>query len=236
MADVVLPVSGHKPAPTSAFPRLRLAVALSVSALVHVWLAAAVRVEAPTRRMPLQVSAAITARLEQPRAIPETTVFPQDENGTARAARAARRHGHGERESVPAAPGTGAAAAVPEISGMTSGARRRPSPLADPNYYPARQLDAYPALSQPVNLDYPERAALDKVGGKVLVLLLIDETGGVDEVTIVESAPRGYFEEPVRRAFADARFSPAHKDGRAVKSRVMISVDYHPGEAEGKMR
>ncbi len=104
----------------------------------------------------------------------------------------------------------------------------------DPVYYPARQLDVYPALLQPVKLKYPDSP--DKVGGRVLVMLLIDEAGAVDEISIAEAEPAGYFEHTVHAAFSSARFSPARKDGHAVKSRVLVRVNYSPGEAEGTMR
>lgn len=97
-------------------------------------------------------------------------------------------------------------------------------PVSDPVYYPARQLDVYPALMQPVSLEHANAG----VGGRVLLMLLIDETGQVRELSIVEAGPAGLIESSVRSVFSEARFSPARKDGRAVKSRVLISVDYQP--------
>ena len=100
-------------------------------------------------------------------------------------------------------------------------------------YYSARQLDVYPALLHPVRPEYPEQPSQGKAGGKVRVTLLIDETGRVNEVSTAEAEPAGDFDDAVRRAFASARFSPARRDGHAVKSRVLISVTYGPGETEG---
>ena len=70
----------------------------------------------------------------------------------------------------------------------------------------------------------------------MLIMLLIDEAGLVNEISIAAAEPAGYFENAVRLAFADVRFSPARKDGRAVKSRVLIRVNYNSGEAEGAIR
>lgn len=81
-----------------------------------------------------------------------------------------------------------------------------------------------------------EQFSPGKASGTVRVTLLIDETGNVNEVSTAGAEPAGIFEGAVRRAFASARFSPARKDGRAVKSRVLISVTYNPGEAEGTVR
>jgi outer membrane biosynthesis protein TonB len=51
---------------------------------------------------------------------------------------------------------------------------------------------------------------------------------------LVEAEPAGYFEEEVRRAFASARFTPAFKGGRAVRSRVLVHVNY--GADDGSSR
>jgi protein TonB len=96
----------------------------------------------------------------------------------------------------------------------------------DLTYYAARQLDVYPTLSSPLDLRYTAKAAAAGIAGRALVLLLIDDTGAVDEVALVDAEPGGYFEEEVRRAFASARFTPALKGGRAVRSRVLVHVNY----------
>lgn len=75
-----------------------------------------------------------------------------------------------------------------------------PPRSADPVYYPARQLDVYPTLLYPVRPDYPEQLLQRNAHGKVRVTLLIDETGSVNEVSMVEAEPAGYFEHAVRKA------------------------------------
>jgi len=102
------------------------------------------------------------------------------------------------------------------------------TPAVDPVYYPARQLDVYPALIQPASLALPGLAADAGIGGRVLLTLLIDESGSVREFSIIDAGPARVREETLRAAFAEARFSPARKDGRAVKSRVQIGIDYRP--------
>jgi protein TonB len=108
--------------------------------------------------------------------------------------------------------------------------------IRDPTYYPAKQLDVYPQPLNAIRLDYPESAASAKVDGRLLVLLLIDEFGGVNEASIVESQPEGYFEDAALAVFRAARFSPAQKQGRAVKSRVLLQVKYVYGQSAGAMR
>ena len=68
------------------------------------------------------------------------------------------------------------------------------------------------------------------------MLLLIDEFGGVNEASVVESQPEGYFEDAALAVFRAARFSPAQKQGRAVKSRVLLQVKYLYGQSSGAMR
>lgn len=103
------------------------------------------------------------------------------------------------------------------------------APVTDPpdlTYYAARQLDIYPALTSVLDLRYPEQASAARVTGRAVIVLLIDDTGTVNDVAVVEADPPGFFEEDVRRAFMAARFRPALKGGRAVRSRVLVNIDY----------
>ncbi len=108
--------------------------------------------------------------------------------------------------------------------------------IRDPTYYPAKQLDIYPQPLGQIRLDYPEAATSAKLDGRVLVLLLIDEFGMVNDASIVESQPEGYFEDAALAVFRAARFSPAQKFGHAVKSRVLLQVKYLFGQSAGAMR
>lgn len=102
--------------------------------------------------------------------------------------------------------------------------------LEDPAYYPARQLDIPPIALQPVKPAYPEAAAAAGVEGMVTLQLLIDELGRVREASVVGARPEGYFEESALRASRGALFSPARREGRIVKSRVVIKVRYQLGQ------
>lgn len=129
---------------------------------------------------------------------------------------------------VPAAPKSAAPAETRPAS------RAKPSNLpavdvplpADPTYYAAKQLEVYPKPLRKVAPEYPEVAATAHLGGEVVLLLLIDETGAVVESSVVEANPPGHFEASALEAFSHARFSPARKNGRDVKSRVLIKVVY----------
>jgi len=218
--------------------RIRLAVAITLSGLVHLWLAGGVTVRAPghaTARGP----AIMSARLEIPVTPPVVSSPPQDgakvvHEGGPDSRRRARPADERVRKTAGDNPSP-SSAFVEKTPDARVPASTLPA-VSDPEYYPARQLDVYPALMQPVNLDYPRHAANDNVGGRVLLMVLIDEAGGVRELSIIDAGPARFFEDSLRAAFSEARFSPARKDGRAVKSRVLIGVDYRPGEVEGTLR
>jgi protein TonB len=108
--------------------------------------------------------------------------------------------------------------------------------IRDPTYYPAKQLDVYPEPLAAIRLDYPDTAANARIDGRLTVQLLIDEFGVVNEVSVVDAKPEGYFEEATLAVFRGARFSPAQKQGHAVKSRVVLQVKYLYGESVGAQR
>lgn len=213
----------------------RLACAIAASAALHAWIVATGGVGAG-RETVASTPFAIAARLAPPAApaLTETESPRQVEADThpavtERPAKTATRLPPGPDQTLRAEsprdphPNTAAASGAPGL-------------LPDPVYYPVRQLDVLPALQSTVRLDYPERAARDNVGGQVLVMLMIDEAGMVNDVTVMDARPAGYFEDAVRGAFSAARFSPARKAERPVKSRVLISVSYNPSEKEGTLR
>ena len=107
--------------------------------------------------------------------------------------------------------------------------------LEDPTWYPAKQVDVHPTALYPIKPGYPEKGVELGVDGKVVLLLLIDETGLVKEVSVMEAEPEGVFEESALVAFRNARFAPAQKNGRAVKSRVLIRVSYELNDSTRPM-
>jgi protein TonB len=98
--------------------------------------------------------------------------------------------------------------------------------LVDVAWYDAKDLDLYPHPLAPVRPAYPTSAP--DVSGEVTLLLLIDEAGAVHQLSVVAAEPPGYFEEPALRAFQVARFAPAQREGRPVRSRVVVKVRFAP--------
>lgn len=98
--------------------------------------------------------------------------------------------------------------------------------IEDPTWYPAKQVDVHPRAVNSIRPDYPAIAVDGEIEGSVVLLLLIDEAGNVKEASVAEAQPEEVFDESALAAFRMARFTPAQKNGRAVKSRVLIRVSY----------
>jgi len=86
----------------------------------------------------------------------------------------------------------------------------------------------------PIQAKWPQSVSAGAPQGRVVLLLLIDESGAVTEVSVVEAVPAGYFEESALAATRAARFTPGSKDGRIVKSRVLMELNYGVPEAVGR--
>jgi len=204
-------------------PWLRLLAACGLSFLFHLAVLTGIPVN-PTGGTP-QVVSTISARLEEASAEPESAV----------------------PEAVPATEAADKVEAMPEVPRKAQEPPRttaaQPTPAArapasspssgleiplirDPTYYPARQLDVYPQPLAPIQPKCPHDAIVDRVNGRVQLLLLIDEFGMVNEVSIAESQPPGQFDEAAATAFREAHFSAAQKQGYPVKSRVLLRVSF----------
>lgn len=106
--------------------------------------------------------------------------------------------------------------------------------LEDPVYYPAAEVDVHPAALHFIQPPFPDAASAAGVNGSVILLLLLDESGVVREISVEEASPPGYFEQSALDAFRNARFSPAQRQGRPVKSRMRIKVAYEQDPSPGK--
>jgi periplasmic protein TonB len=204
---------------TRAHPRLTAALALS--AILHAAVASMVTGGHVGSVRPVEFAPALSVRLVEP--VP-AEVTPSTWIGEVRTAAiqplAPRAAAKSQSSIVP----TPAASAVESLVG--SGAAVEGPDLT---YYPAKQLDVYPSLASAIEL----RLLTDGVTGsiaRVQFLLLIDETGVVKEVSVVEGEPSIRFES-ARFAFLAARFTPAYRNGRAVRSRVLIEVNFDQEQA-----
>ena len=210
-----------------AWPRLLAACLLS--ALLHL-VVLGVPVN-PTSGVPNVVSI-IQARLETGDVAPETEVAGEV---TASAPPPVPADLAAEtRETPKPAPTPAAKPAAPPPSSPGSGVE---VPLIrDPVYYPARQLDVYPQPVAMIQPKCPDAAIAQRINGRVQLLLLIDEFGMVNEASVAEAQPEGVFDDITVQSFRQARFVPAQKQGRHVKSRVLLRVNFLCSDSEAAAR
>jgi TonB family protein len=95
----------------------------------------------------------------------------------------------------------------------------------DTTYYTIRQLDIFPAPTQPLQFPGLTRALAAEVRARAVVELHISETGVVDDAKVIEAHPSGYFESELAATFLAVRFTPAVRDGRTVRSRVLVRIE-----------
>lgn len=135
------------------------------------------------------------------------------------------------RPQLPVPPAAGISEGLPggRPKPSTAGARVEAPTLPgtpDLNYYPARDLDDYPRPLAPLRIGRPARAS----AGEVRLELLIDEHGVVRDVIFAGPAQPGGAEGELRATLAATSFMPARKDGRPVRSRILLSLN--PGAEE----
>ena len=90
---------------------------------------------------------------------------------------------------------------------------------SDRPYYLIASLDRPPVPLSAPDACYPRGAV-----GEVTYELSIDETGVVNQASVVVVRPAGLFTAAAAELCSAIRFSPAIKDGRAVRSRVRLVV------------
>ena len=127
-----------------------------------------------------------------------------------------------------------AIAAEPEHVVVASDASAIPT-IPDPVHYPARELDIYPHALKPIRPAYPQAAREARVAGSVILLVLIDEAGRVLGTSVADAAPSGVFEQAAQQALADSTFYPAQKDGRTVRSRILVKLEFDPAVADAAL-
>ena len=139
-------------------------------------------------------------------------------------------------EAAPAEASIVAAKAVPNAATVPA-----PPTPADPglppapDYFAGGRLDPGPRPLEDIDPLYPEEAKQQE--GSVVLRLLIDEAGTVDNVAVVRAYPAGLFERSALEAFGTAKFSPGRMLGVAVKSQITIEVMFTPinrGKVSGR--
>jgi hypothetical protein len=109
--------------------------------------------------------------------------------------------------------------------------QRSPQPV-DTNWYGAHELDVFPRALVPLRFNDPAAAELRDPGGRLLLWLRIDEYGQVVEVNAGDAAISRHRVDAARALLANVPFAPARKDERAVKSRLLLGIDFGRGDYE----
>lgn len=78
-------------------------------------------------------------------------------------------------------------------------------------------VDVAPKPKSRGTFKYPASAKKKGIKGYVVLSLLINERGRVDEVQVLESSPAGVFDEAAVQGINNWRFEPAKYEGKKVK-------------------
>jgi TonB family protein len=101
---------------------------------------------------------------------------------------------------------------------------RRPGAISnfeapDPRYYPVEELDELPMPRKPI-----QPMGAFPLSGAVRLLTRIDASGRVMEVSIFDSEASGVENSAAIEALRRSAFFAAHKQGRPVRSQVVIEL------------
>lgn len=94
------------------------------------------------------------------------------------------------------------------------------SPIADPMPEP---VDGMQGLIK--KIQYPEIAKKGGVEGRVIVMVYINENGGVDDMKVIRGLTGGCNEE-VERVVKSSKFKPGQKDGKPIKAKLTLSFTF----------
>lgn len=203
---------------------LRFALALAGSALLHAgWLALPLR-PAPARPVP---AAPLSVTLLH----------------TQHAPQAGRMLALPAIASAPAKPAPAAELSTEPSSAHEAPTAREPLPPADmprpsslpdwlagfgsqddPVFYPANELDVRAMPLDWIEPVMPEGLPAEIQRGQVELEIRIDEFGVVDSVTVISADPPGWFDQAAISGFERARWQPAVRQGRFVKSLKRVEV------------
>jgi len=120
--------------------------------------------------------------------------------------------------ALPSTPASAAPAASAPVATITTS--------VDLTYYGARDVDVPPRALREIVPDYPDVADRQRQSGTVRLQLKLEVDGRIGAIEVVSASPPGVFDESAIKAFGNARFAPAQKNGRPVRALVLIEVVY----------
>lgn len=123
-----------------------------------------------------------------------------------------------------------AAPSIPPQPAQDAAPATVPAPAAvftssvDLTYYSVRDLDVHPGALHEIVPEYPAEAVRQRQSGKVVLQLKLEADGRVSDIEVVSANPPDIFNESALKAFRNERFTPAQKNGRPVRARVLIPI------------
>lgn len=90
-------------------------------------------------------------------------------------------------------------------------------------------LDVVPRRTRDPHVLYPPMAARQRIETNILTSVLISENGDVLDVKVLRGDDRFGFTDAAVRALRGARYSPAMKDGKRVKTWLPQMIQFKPG-------
>ena len=91
-------------------------------------------------------------------------------------------------------------------------------------------LDERPVLVSRPHVVYPPIAMKQHIEASVILTALVSETGDVIDVNVLRGDPRFGFNDSAIRALRGAKYHPAMKDGKRVKTWVPQPIDFKAGQ------
>lgn len=157
--------------------------------------------------------------------LPGTATVLQLRLATQSAARSTPMLVGGKADDVRENPGETKSATVTQPARLAADSADRSA--ATDYYREADELDVQPVPQGPVIPVYPED--VQGMAGYADLSILIDETGTVNSIEVLESNPLGVFDEAALEAFGSIMFSPGQKGLMPVKSKIVIRVEFSAG-------
>jgi protein TonB len=89
------------------------------------------------------------------------------------------------------------------------------------------QVDTPPQLIKAYPPHYPYMAKRDDITGSITLQFVVTKDGNAVDTTVVQSEPKGVFDQAALRAIEQYRFKPGTKDGKAVEVRVNLPIRFN---------
>ncbi len=100
-----------------------------------------------------------------------------------------------------------------------------------PEFVPEATFPTYSREELAANVVYPELAQGNGIEGKVILLVYIDERGGVEKIEVLRATPGEgsigeLFIQAAKEGVRKTKFTPAMLNGKAINFRMTVLVNF----------